>query len=75
MSEGGLQDISFVSEPFFGGTMFYLELVRVGATDVGQFHMLQITPDVLLRVELGRIGRKPLQLQPFASRSAAGRRS
>lgn len=51
-----------------GASGLSAELAEVAGTEVGQLVMFPITPDVLHRIELGRVGRQALGYQPAALR-------
>src|SRR5215472_361342 len=44
-----------------------MEIVQVGAADVTQFDVLEIGPDTLVRIELGRVAGQLLEAQPLGA--------
>src|ERR1700730_8512284 len=49
-----------------GATVLVTELGEIARTVVGQFVVFPISPQVLDRIELGRITRQPLDGEPLA---------
>ena len=49
------------------------EVGAIGRGEVGQVHPLAVVPELLGRVQLGGVGRQPLD--PHAGRRAGGRRA
>src|SRR5215212_1124140 len=64
LSDATEDDISFVSQTLFGLAQLDLQLREALAAEVLQLHILQMLPDPLLGVEIGRVAGQLLQLQP-----------
>src|SRR5215207_2066798 len=65
MLDATLNYVALMAEPCSCETKFCAKVSAVLAHDILQFHMLEISPDPFVRIEIGRIARQPLQMDAF----------
>ena len=54
-----------VAQPLPGADEFRLQMRQIATTDIAQFHPLEIIPDALVGIEIRRIARQLLEMEPF----------
>jgi hypothetical protein len=64
LPDTGLNDVALVAEPFFGAAQGQRQLSQVMAAEIAEFNALQVVPDALVRIQLRRVPRQLLQVQP-----------
>lgn len=57
-------------EPLHRATQFLVQLGEIIATDVAEFDLLEIAPNPCIGVQLRRMGREFLQMDPRAPPAA-----
>ena len=70
LRETAREDAVLVAQPLEGESDFEPQFGQIVAADVAEFVMLEIAPEALDGIEVGRIAGQPFQLQP---RSRSGR--
>jgi hypothetical protein len=65
LGDAALEDVAFVAQPLFGAPQGELKLGEVLATDVAQLTALQLRPDPLDGIEIGRVAGELLQMDPL----------
>jgi hypothetical protein len=56
-------DVALTAQALLGPTQFQAQFGQIGAAAVLELDALQVVPDALIRVQLGRIARQALQMQ------------
>jgi hypothetical protein len=65
MCNAGPDDAKFLPKSLAGTAQLSADLGKAGAADVAQLDVLQMPPDSLLRVELGRVAGERFEVQPL----------
>src|SRR5262245_64292155 len=68
--EAAVDDGALVTEPSRSQAQGVAQVVQRGAAGIAQLDPLQVVPDALVRIQIGRIARQDLQLE--AGGSATG---
>lgn len=61
----GANDVPFVTQTLACADHLVAEVGEVTAADIGQLDPLELVPDALVGVQIGRIPRQVLQMQPL----------
>jgi hypothetical protein len=56
-------DLLFVSQAPFRSNEHSIRLIQVGTTHIASLNSLEVIPDALIQIEVGRIVRQPPQMQ------------
>ena len=65
MSRATPDDLALVPQPLFGPAQLEAQLRQIATTAVLELDPLEIVPDALVRVEIGRIAGQALQMHPL----------
>ena len=69
MSREAADNVTLVAQALLGPAQFNAQLGQVGAAAVPQLDALEIVPDALICVQIRRVPRQPLQMQPLGRSS------
>jgi len=61
--------VAFVSQSFSGSQQFLVQVLKISATDIAQLDPLEIVPDAFIRIEVGSVAGKLLQMHAFGGPS------
>jgi hypothetical protein len=61
-SKKGLDQARFSTDAFDSIPEFDTQMLEIEATDIAQFDPLEVSPEPLTGIQLGRIGRQPFQV-------------
>ncbi len=65
MARATRNDLGFVTQALSSANELRLQVIQVGAANIAQLDALEIIPDALIRIEVGRIPGQLLQMQAF----------
>lgn len=61
--DAAAEHVRLASEPLYGQGQLDAQLVQIRAAEVAEFDVLEIVPEALVRVEIGRVAGQLLQLE------------